>query len=62
MTAVFNTWMKDYCAATGIPFINNFDLFWARPIFLKRDGLHPNWRGSQMLSENIDSALIGARD
>ncbi|KAJ8353307.1 hypothetical protein SKAU_G00208740 [Synaphobranchus kaupii] len=52
-----STWLKDYCAATGIPYINNFDLFWARPILLKHDGLHPNRRGSQMLSVNIDSGL-----
>ncbi|KAJ8369392.1 hypothetical protein SKAU_G00094200 [Synaphobranchus kaupii] len=52
-----HTLSKDYCAATGIPYLNNFDLFWARPILLKLDGLHPNRRGSQMLSENIDSGL-----
>ena len=48
-----HTLMKDYCATTGISFINNFDLFWVRPIFLKPDGLHPNWRGSQMLSLTV---------
>eukprot|EP00064_Thunnus_orientalis_P000461 superscaffoldBa00000024_g462 len=41
------TLLKDNCAATGIPYINDFDLFWVRPIL----------RGSQMLYENMDSSL-----
>lgn len=52
-----NEWLKVWSASLGISFIDNFDSFWHRPSFYKRDGVHPNSFGSIMLSENITKAL-----
>lgn len=52
-----NEWLEKWSASIGVNFINNFDTFWQRPCFYKRDGVHPNTLGSAMLSENIKKAL-----
>lgn len=52
-----NKWLRELCISKGILFIDNFDLFWERPGFFKRDGLHPNHRGARILSENIENCM-----
>ncbi|XP_051786108.1 uncharacterized protein LOC127528850 isoform X2 [Erpetoichthys calabaricus] len=48
-----NNWLKGFCENQDIQFIENWDLFWERPHFFKRDGPHPNRFGVRVLSENI---------
>uniref|UniRef100_A0A8B9KKA6 SGNH hydrolase-type esterase domain-containing protein n=1 Tax=Astyanax mexicanus TaxID=7994 RepID=A0A8B9KKA6_ASTMX len=52
-----NEWLKVWTASLDVAFVDNFDTFWQRPCFYKRDGVHPNQFGSDMLSENINKAL-----
>ena len=52
-----HTWLEQYCSVIGVPYINNFDMFWERSILFKNDGLHPNNRGSMMLSDNMSACL-----
>uniref|UniRef100_A0A8C4SF63 SGNH hydrolase-type esterase domain-containing protein n=1 Tax=Erpetoichthys calabaricus TaxID=27687 RepID=A0A8C4SF63_ERPCA len=49
-------WLETWCNQ-DIGFINNWDLFWERPRFFKRDGLHPNSFGARVLSENISKVI-----
>uniref|UniRef100_A0A8C9ZCD1 SGNH hydrolase-type esterase domain-containing protein n=1 Tax=Sander lucioperca TaxID=283035 RepID=A0A8C9ZCD1_SANLU len=52
-----HTWLKPHCASLGIPYVDNFNLFWERPSLLKHDGLHPNRHGARLLSDNITTTL-----
>uniref|UniRef100_A0A8C4TF15 SGNH hydrolase-type esterase domain-containing protein n=1 Tax=Erpetoichthys calabaricus TaxID=27687 RepID=A0A8C4TF15_ERPCA len=52
-----NNWLKGFCENQNIGFIDNWDLFWERPRFFKRDGLHLNRFGAQVLSENIAKVI-----
>uniref|UniRef100_A0A8C4RHH3 SGNH hydrolase-type esterase domain-containing protein n=1 Tax=Erpetoichthys calabaricus TaxID=27687 RepID=A0A8C4RHH3_ERPCA len=52
-------WLETWCANKSIAFVNNWDDFWERPGFFRRDGLHPNWRGSYVLSQNMAAKLPG---
>ncbi|XP_051787308.1 uncharacterized protein LOC127529038 [Erpetoichthys calabaricus] len=52
-----NTWLKGFCENQNIGFVDNWDLFWERPRFFKRDGLHPNRFGARVLSENIAKVI-----
>uniref|UniRef100_A0A8C4RP73 SGNH hydrolase-type esterase domain-containing protein n=1 Tax=Erpetoichthys calabaricus TaxID=27687 RepID=A0A8C4RP73_ERPCA len=52
-----NNWLQGFCKNQDIGFINNWDLFWERPRFFKRDGLHPNSFGARVLSENISKVI-----
>ncbi|KAL7395365.1 hypothetical protein ABVT39_015160 [Epinephelus coioides] len=42
-------WLKGYCLAKSIPFVDNFIAFLNRLHLFKRGGLHPNQEGSQLL-------------
>uniref|UniRef100_A0A8C4SYK5 SGNH hydrolase-type esterase domain-containing protein n=1 Tax=Erpetoichthys calabaricus TaxID=27687 RepID=A0A8C4SYK5_ERPCA len=52
-----NNWLQGFCKNQDIGYINNWDLFWERPRFFKRDGLHPNSFGARVLSENISKVI-----
>ncbi|KAG2466567.1 GRM2B protein, partial [Polypterus senegalus] len=41
-----NNWLRGFCENQDIGFIDNWDLFWERQRFFKRDGLHPNRFGA----------------
>lgn len=53
----FNDWLRTLCEKEHLCFIDNFDTFWQNPALFKRDGLHPNFRGSQLLSKNFQNVL-----
>uniref|UniRef100_A0A3B3SRX4 SGNH hydrolase-type esterase domain-containing protein n=1 Tax=Paramormyrops kingsleyae TaxID=1676925 RepID=A0A3B3SRX4_9TELE len=48
-----NTWLNSACAAYNAVFINNFNLFWNRPSFYFKDGVHPSRLGGRILRNNI---------
>ncbi|KAJ8359207.1 hypothetical protein SKAU_G00157320 [Synaphobranchus kaupii] len=52
-----DNWLRSFCTATGIDYIENFDTYWNKPHLLKRDGLHPNSKGAKLLSTNYVEAL-----
>ncbi|KAG9259870.1 homeodomain-interacting protein kinase 2-like [Astyanax mexicanus] len=52
-----NLWLKAWCKTFDLVFIDNFDTFWQRPSFFRKDGIHPNGVGSAMLSGNISCVL-----
>ena len=53
----FNSWLKTACDKFKVTFIDNFDFFWGRPAFSKRDGLYLNHRGSQVLAQIIGQCI-----
>uniref|UniRef100_A0A8C9VNE6 SGNH hydrolase-type esterase domain-containing protein n=1 Tax=Scleropages formosus TaxID=113540 RepID=A0A8C9VNE6_SCLFO len=53
----FNTWLETWCRSNRISFVNNWDYFWERPRFFTHDGIHLNWRGSFVLSQNLACKL-----
>ncbi|CAJ1069696.1 Borealin%2C partial [Xyrichtys novacula] len=48
-----HTWLQSTCPTHNFGFIDNFNLFWDRASLFSHDGIHPNRRGSRMLSCNI---------
>uniref|UniRef100_A0A673LWB2 SGNH hydrolase-type esterase domain-containing protein n=1 Tax=Sinocyclocheilus rhinocerous TaxID=307959 RepID=A0A673LWB2_9TELE len=54
----FNTWLKSTYDKYKVIFIDNFDLFWGRQALFRRDGLHPNQRGCQMLAHHIEQHIL----
>ena len=52
-----NTWLQSACNAYNVGFIDNFNLFWNRFSFFRRDGVHPNSRGSHILAANLQHAV-----
>uniref|UniRef100_A0A3B1IQ98 SGNH hydrolase-type esterase domain-containing protein n=1 Tax=Astyanax mexicanus TaxID=7994 RepID=A0A3B1IQ98_ASTMX len=52
-----NSFLKNWCMKNHFGFIDNWDHFWERPAFYRRDGLHPSRKGSQVLSDNITAFL-----
>ena len=54
----FNTWLASVCLAHKRRFIDNFNVFWNCADRFKADGLHPNRRGSRLLTANISHALL----
>lgn len=57
-----HTWLQSVCAAHNICFIHNFDLFWERPSFFGRDGLHLSVLGCRILAAKLRHAVRYARD
>lgn len=45
-----NVWLRGWCREQGFRFIDHWDLFWGRGDLYKRDGLHLNWRGTDILA------------
>ena len=52
-----HTWLANWTEKNDIGFVNNFDSFWERKDLFKRDGLHPNKKGSTVLSANIEKFI-----
>ena len=46
-------WLKNFCSATGYDFISNFDYFWTNSGLYRKDGLHPNRKGTKQLTDNF---------
>ena len=44
-----NSWLKGWCTKEGFRYLNNWGSFWGRWDLYKRDGLHLNQRGSNIL-------------
>ncbi|KAK2917541.1 hypothetical protein Q8A73_004287 [Channa argus] len=56
-----HTWLQPQVSAHGL-FVDNFNLFWDRRQYFKQDGLHPNFLGSRMLTENIVHSISVSGD
>lgn len=52
-----NIWLQKTCRSNGLNFIDNFNLFFGKREFFRRDGLHTNKRGVKFLSENFIFSL-----
>ena len=48
-----HVWLKQYCLSMGIPFVDNFNVFWNRPTYFASDGLHLNKEGKHLLASNM---------
>ena len=57
-----HTWLQSACAAHNIRFIHNFDMFWERPSFFGRDGLHLSTLGCRILASKFQHAVRYAPD
>ncbi|KAK2919018.1 hypothetical protein Q8A73_003389 [Channa argus] len=57
-----HTWLQPQVSAHGLFYVDNFNLFWDRPHYFKQDGLHPNFLGSRMLTENIVHSISVSGD
>uniref|UniRef100_A0A8C9TYY8 SGNH hydrolase-type esterase domain-containing protein n=1 Tax=Scleropages formosus TaxID=113540 RepID=A0A8C9TYY8_SCLFO len=53
----FNTWLETWCHSNRVSFVHNWDDFWERLRFFTCDGVHLNWRGSFVLSQNLACKL-----
>ena len=54
----YNNWLASFCYTRSMRFIDNFNVFWNCADRFQADGLHPNHRGSRLLTANIDHGLI----
>uniref|UniRef100_A0A8C5DGL3 SGNH hydrolase-type esterase domain-containing protein n=1 Tax=Gouania willdenowi TaxID=441366 RepID=A0A8C5DGL3_GOUWI len=52
-----HNFLQSCCKLHNFTFIDNFDLFWKRADLLKKDGVHPNLHGAQMLKLNLQSVI-----
>ncbi|XP_049326468.1 uncharacterized protein LOC125786882 [Astyanax mexicanus] len=50
-------WLRDWCSASGVGYVDNWESFRERPALFHRDGLHPSRLGSTVLSGNIEAVL-----
>ncbi|KAJ0068118.1 hypothetical protein NL108_016189 [Boleophthalmus pectinirostris] len=48
-----NTWLLNVCAARGLHYIENFDLFWKRKDLFEGNGPHLSRGGVRVLKENL---------
>uniref|UniRef100_A0A8C5N5D6 SGNH hydrolase-type esterase domain-containing protein n=1 Tax=Gouania willdenowi TaxID=441366 RepID=A0A8C5N5D6_GOUWI len=52
--------LQSCCKLHNFTFIDNFDLYWKRADLLKKDGVHPNLHGAQMLKLDIQSVILNS--
>uniref|UniRef100_A0A8C5D423 SGNH hydrolase-type esterase domain-containing protein n=1 Tax=Gouania willdenowi TaxID=441366 RepID=A0A8C5D423_GOUWI len=52
-----HNFLQSCCKLHNFTFIDNFDLFWKRADLFKKDGVHPNLHGAQMLKLNLQSVI-----
>ena len=45
-----NAWLRDWCRGQGFKFLDHWDLFWGRGDLFKKDRLHLNPRGTNILA------------
>lgn len=48
-----NSWMQSVSRTHNFGFLDNFNLFWSHPALYRTDGIHPNFLGSKLLTDNI---------
>ena len=54
-----NTRLRAWCRTEGFRFLDNWTLFQGRWDLFRRDGLHLNWRGTNILAGKFASAARG---
>jgi len=52
-----NTWLQDWCRREGFEFLDNWRPFWGRWHLYKRDGLHLNQTGTNILGGRFARSL-----
>ena len=51
-----NAWLRDWSRGQGFKFMDHWDLFWGRRDLFKKDGLHLNPRGTNILAGRFTRA------
>ncbi|XP_062896362.1 uncharacterized protein LOC134342314 [Mobula hypostoma] len=51
-----NAWLRDWSRGQGFKFLDHWDLFWRRCDLYKKDGLHLNPRGTNILAGRLAGA------
>lgn len=46
-------WLKNICSAAGYNFVSNFDYFWTNPSLYRADGVHPNRKGTNLVTTHF---------
>ena len=54
-----NAWLRGWCRREGFRFLDNWALFQGRWDLFRRDGLHLNWSGTNILARRFASASWG---
>ncbi|XP_072928743.1 uncharacterized protein [Hemitrygon akajei] len=54
-----NTWLRGWCRREGFRFVDNWALFQGRWDLFRRDGLHLNWSGTNILAGKFASTSWG---
>jgi len=52
-----NTWLQVWCRREGFRYVDNWSTFWGRWDLYKKDGLHLNQRGTNILGGRFARAL-----
>ena len=52
-----NTWLQGWCRREGFRYLDNWGSFWGRGDLYKRDGLHLNQRGTNILGGKFANAF-----
>jgi len=52
-----NTWLQGWCRMEGLRYVDNWSTFWGRWDLYKKDGLHLNQRGTNILGGRFARAL-----
>ena len=50
-----NTWLNSWCRREGFRYLDHWGLFRGRWDLYKKDGLHLNWRGTNILAGRFAS-------
>ncbi|XP_069750301.1 uncharacterized protein [Narcine bancroftii] len=52
-----NVWLRGWCKGQGFGFLDHWDLFWGRHDLYKKDGLHLNLKGVNILAARFSTAV-----